>query len=106
MPSACARLILEAFKKYPQLVEVPSENTYLLGMDGRMVYLEGGGAVVLVPGVYDALKAIYADRTDALAVFSGLSGFMWGWAYNAAMRCLDLPPVPNPALMTIDVGGK
>jgi hypothetical protein len=31
----------------------------------------------------------------------GLTGFMWGWAVNAVRRCLELPPVPNPAIITL-----
>lgn len=28
-----------------------------------------------------------------------LTGFMWGWAANAARRCVELPPAPNPAIV-------
>ena len=31
----------------------------------------------------------------------GLSGFQWGWAYNAVQRCLGLSSVSNPALIEI-----
>jgi hypothetical protein len=33
----------------------------------------------------------------------GLTGFMWGWAYNAARYCRDEPPQPNPAILTIEI---
>jgi len=49
-------------------------------------------------GLYDVLK----DEGIDLSVLE-ITGFMWGWAYNAARRCLELPPVPNPALLTINV---
>lgn len=29
----------------------------------------------------------------------GMTGFMWGWAVNAARAILELPPVPNPAIL-------
>lgn len=32
-----------------------------------------------------------------------LTGFMAGWAFNAARRCLELPPAANGALLTIEV---
>ena len=32
-----------------------------------------------------------------------LTGFMWGWAVNAARAILELPPVPNPAILVIEV---
>ncbi|MCL2393271.1 MAG: hypothetical protein FWC87_01180 [Acidimicrobiaceae bacterium] len=45
------------------------------------------------------------DLYDSLVAegirFEGISGFMWGWAENAARRCLDLPPKPNPAIVEI-----
>jgi hypothetical protein len=31
----------------------------------------------------------------------GCTGFQWGWACNAARTILDIPPVPNPAIVTI-----
>jgi hypothetical protein len=31
----------------------------------------------------------------------GCTGFQWGWACNAARTILDMPPVSNPAIMTI-----
>lgn len=98
--TACARLILEAWKRWPQLAEVPTQSVYLESPDGKMEWI-GGDAVVLVPGLHAALKQCYRDRPEALAVLSDLTGFMWGWACNAALRCVDLPPEPNPALVTI-----
>ncbi len=101
--TACARLILEAWAKYPALTECPLENMYLMGKDGQMVLLDNR-PVVLVPGVYEALKRIYEDRPEAMEVFDELTGFMWGWAVNAALRCMDLPPEPNPAI--VEIGPK
>lgn len=40
------------------------------------------------------------SESDYEAV-SDFTGFMWGWAVNAARYCVELPPVPNPALVTI-----
>lgn len=55
-----------------------------------------------------------ADRDDDLyqsvkasapeGVWGGLSGFQWGWASNAARRCVEAPPAPNPAIF--EVGGS
>ncbi len=46
--------------------------------------------------LYDVLKdeGIGLDKL-------GITGFQWGWAYNAARRCLELPPQPNPAIIEI-----
>jgi hypothetical protein len=51
-----------------------------------------------------------ADRDDDLfkaakelapEVCEGLSGFQWGWASNAARRCVEAPPAPNPAIVDV-----
>lgn len=47
-------------------------------------------------GLYDVLKADGIPLEEL-----GITGFQWGWAYNAARRCLELPPEPNPAIITI-----
>jgi len=103
--TACARLILEAWQRYPRLLEVPFETVYLTGDDGRMVLIGDHPAdqsvVPLAPGLHSVLKSVYHGRPDALAVLSDLTGFMWGWAVNAALRCIDQPPAPNPALITV-----
>ena len=103
--TACARLILEAWKKYPQLLEVPHKSVYLHSDDGQMFWRDTEPrCVVLIPGLHTALKALYADREDAQQVLRDLTGFMWGWAVNAALRCIDQPPAPNPAILTVREG--
>jgi len=96
--NACARLILEAWEKYPNVRDVPSENEYLRGPDGKTV-LEPW--VSITKDLHPVLKEIYKDNKAATAVLSDLTGFMWGWAVNAARRCSDMPQVPNPAIVTI-----
>lgn len=39
----------------------------------------------------------YREAMDKI----GPSGFQFGWALNAARYCCELPPVPNPAILTI-----
>lgn len=51
---------------------------------------------VLHRSLYDELK----DRGVAIDALD-LTGFMWGWAANAARYCVELPPAPNPAIMEI-----
>lgn len=34
---------------------------------------------------------------------SGASGFMHGWAFNAARHVLNMPPVQNPALLELQI---
>lgn len=49
--------------------------------------------------LFDAARAEAAD--DEVAVFDGCTWFMVGFAYNQAHWLLELPPQPNPALLTI-----
>lgn len=49
---------------------------------------------------YRDLKAHFPDSAETIA---GITGFMWGWSVNAAPRCSGMPPVPNPAVITIEI---
>lgn len=89
-----AKLIMEWLLEDPSRAAGPTENVYELGDDGRMVW----PAVVVTAGWYDRMKEDgHAGALEQL----GLTGFQWGWAVNAARRCVELPPVPNPAIVTI-----
>ena len=57
----------------------------------------GGPVPVKERGLYDVMK----DEGVDLATL-GLTGFMWGWAVNAARYALNELPVPNPAILEID----
>ena len=50
--------------------------------------------------LWDAFKIRWPDES---AQAGGMSGFMVGWAFNAARKVLSMPPAPNPALVTIHV---
>ena len=45
--------------------------------------------------LYDEMKKRNGERNY------GYTGFMVGWANNAARYCLDKPPQSNPAIVTI-----
>ena len=94
---ACARLILEAYERYPVLREEPTEAVYLQDAAGKMVW----PAVHLRPGLHSILKELFEDEQQRLDVLSDLTGFMWGWAVNAVRYAMGEPPVPNPAIVEI-----
>jgi hypothetical protein len=53
-------------------------------------------------------KGLYAVMKEAGPPYDeigelGLTGFMWGWAVNAARRCVNMPPKPNPAIVEINL---
>ena len=101
--TACARIILEAYEEYPVLRNHPTEGVYLTDQAGQMVWFEEHKkqAVVTIPGLVDVLKQLHEQEPEKLAVFSDLTGFMWGWAVNAARHVLGLDPKPNPAILEI-----
>lgn len=87
-----AKLILVYLLDDPRRASIPSENVYEKDAEGRMAW----PAVVTAPGLYEVMKeeGIAIDDLD-------LTGFMWGWAVNAARRCVELPPVANPAIVQL-----
>lgn len=101
---ACARIILEAYEKYPELRSHPTSTQYLRGKDGKLVEKAGKdfGLIVLVHDLNHILKQLHPDESSPeRQILSDLTGFMWGWAVNAVGYALGEPPKPNPALMTI-----
>jgi hypothetical protein len=50
-------------------------------------------------GFSDLFGASLSEKDDEEA--GGMTGFMWGWAFNAARRICELPPAANPAIVTI-----
>lgn len=89
-----AKLILLAFRADLELAKAPTERTYSRRDDGTTDW-----STVVVPDLYDRLK----DRLspEDAEFIGGCTGFMWGWAVNAARAVMELPPVPNPAIITV-----
>lgn len=52
--------------------------------------------------VWEAFCERWPDGDDWIG---GATGFMVGWAHNAARTINNLPPVPNPAIVTLNVPG-
>lgn len=49
--------------------------------------------------LHDAYLAI--KEQGSITGEEGFTGFMVGWAASAALAMLELPPVPNPAILVI-----
>lgn len=88
----CANLILHWLLEDPTRAQGPTENVYRLDDEGHNIYERPYAAV----GWYDQMKedGIPLNELD-------LTGLMWGWAVNAARTIVELPAVPNPAILTI-----
>lgn len=91
-----ARAVLVFFLEDPQRATLPAETVY--DWDGDPDHGHEGmkPEYVKALGLYDVLKA-ETGYTDEY----GITGFQWGWAVNAARRCVELGPLPNPAIITI-----
>ncbi len=89
-----AKRALEAIEADPELRTVPMESTYDWGDPPD----HHNKPTITVRGLHDVLK----ER--GVEFVPGITGFQWGWAYNAAHYCLGDPPQPNPALVEVDTG--
>jgi len=96
-----ARYLLEYLTAHPEDMRLPLEDTY----DWDRARAELGRSPESIEemlryrsteGVWDRAAAEYPQLKQL-----DLTGFMAGWAFNAARRCLELPPAANPALLTI-----
>lgn len=85
-----ARMILEFYMADPKRASIPTETVYQEPVDWQH-------PVVAERGLYDVMKGHGLALEDL-----GLTGFQWGWAVNAARRCVELPPAPNPAIVTVE----
>ena len=104
MCNATARLILEAYEKHPQLQDMTDEREYLRNPDGKV---DWGNPISTNTTLTDVINKIHDKDSDGYKnVLSDLTGFMWGWAVNAARKILNLGPLPNPALMTFTTKGS
>jgi hypothetical protein len=99
----CARYLLEYLTAHPEDMQLPLDATY----DFERAHRELGDTPLttealdqfrLSDGVWDR-ATVAIPELEALG--HDLTGFQAGWAFNAARRCLELPPAPNPALITV-----
>lgn len=88
-------------------------GTHLLDVDGdygRMgdwtahMYVDTAVLLGYFPDdTYAATKERLGEGSAEYENLTQISGFMHGWAENAARAILELPEVPNPALVTISI---
>lgn len=101
--NACAKVLLHFMLRHPEAANLPASADYEWpkSADGETDWT--ATPTVVQEGVYDYLKRIEPEtyHRHREHIFGELTGFMAGWAVNAARRCLELPPVPNPAILEI-----
>ncbi len=89
---ACGRIVLEYLRAHPEDATLPADGEYTWNP-------EDGSTVQIAFGIHDQMKRKDPDLFEALDEV--LTGFLFGWEVNAAKYALDLPPVPNPAIVAI-----
>lgn len=90
-----AKWMLEHLRAFPDDAALSVEGKYAFADD------TGESMVEIEPSLYDKVKATH-PRISELE----LTGFMVGWAANAARSCLSLPPQRNPALWEVEVADE
>lgn len=90
------RIVLEYLQMHPEDAALPADDKHEWpnGWDAP--------SVIVAPGIHGQMERKEPGAIEKLRSL-GLTGFMWGWAVNAAKYALDLPPVANPAIVTIDI---
>lgn len=81
-----ALLVLRHLEAHPQDINLPIDGSY---------EMRGDEFVKVGRDLWDAIDGEHHPACE------GITGFMWGFACNAARRCLEAPPVANPAIMTL-----
>lgn len=97
-----AGMVLMFYEAHPEATTWPVERAHHWERDGQQVDpgkdgWEGLQYVGDGPDLYAEVNSFTDGKLDGF----GLTGFLWGWAVNAARYALDLPPEPNPAIITV-----
>lgn len=93
------RLFLEVFLTDPSIANAPVEDDYDWEADPDHGTKGMKPEFIKRLGVGERLRNRFPEIRQELSDL-GLSGFQWGWAVNAARYCVELPPEPNPAILT------
>jgi len=89
---AAAKHVLTFFRAFPQYATAPADAEGALNANDEFVMVK--------PGVYNLMEEYMPETFKRLERLE-LTGFMWGYAVNAARRCCELPPTNNPAILTL-----
>ncbi len=95
-----AKLILDHLRAHPDDARIPTEAEY---EDHRLPNGERDWSKFIKKDTRN-LSDVMDEYPAWREAIQGATGFMWGWAVNAARRCCELPPVPNPAIVTVGGG--
>jgi hypothetical protein len=97
-----AKMVFEFLERHPEAATMPADSKHEWPVKADGSFDWNAKPKIVVEGLYEYIKRTEPGNA-ALLSDAGMTGFMWGWAVNAARSCLDLPPVHNPAIVTIAV---
>jgi len=97
---AAAKIVLSFLERHPEAHNMPADSD--IEFDGKA---DWNSYHITREGLSDYIKRIEPELWNN-PILDELTGFMWGWAVNAARSALNLSPVPNPALLTIQIENK
>ena len=89
------KLILDFLRDHPECENMPAENQH----DWSNFHGEGIPPIA-VEGLWGYIERVDVQRGKKMNA-CGPTGFMVGWAVNAARTAMGWGPVANPALFTI-----
>jgi hypothetical protein len=94
-----AKLVLRFLERHPEASDMPAESAHEWPKkpDGSTDW--DAKPTITRMGLFEYIEQ--AEPGYGGDVFGDMTGFQWGWGVNAARRCLELPPVSNPAILTI-----
>jgi hypothetical protein len=98
-----ARIMLEFIEDHPEFADVPMDPTF--DFNKR----KGERGYYKTIGIGELMKAFGEEAywsKDIDDYLGGVTGFMWGWAYNAVRYALnqDEKAEPNPAIIEVTIG--
>jgi len=96
---AIAKTVLHFLMRHPEAGDMPADSDHEWPKKANGEPDWNAKPTVTRMGLYDYIKETEPDLYKNTPVFREMTGFMWGWGVNAARRCLEMPPVPNPAIV-------
>lgn len=97
-----AGLVFRFYCEKPEAQAWPvTQKGYYLLPDGTHAdrWCADGTFTPTTPNLYDEVDKFTGGRLSQIEA----TGFMWGWAVNAARYVSNLPPEPNPAIIEISI---
>jgi hypothetical protein len=101
-PSADEQMDAETFRKW--ILSADNADSYgeaaRLGAKYVLEFLTDHPEYDRAHNTHEIFDATVEAHPEFKPVLDEFTGFMVGWSVNAARRCLELPPLKNPAVIS------